>query len=300
MKLSIYQYQTINYKKLKPYYWCFTFIWFSCTSFDSNQTTHLSHNVDFLIKKGKEHWEKRSVSENAYWANSFLSKAHQLRPGDVETGLLFSQTCFYIGKYLENNDKKKDSLFLNGTVTAMSIVLNISPNEINSKSILHPDANRTHLIEKIESSEKSSFPAMYLWALNFGEYIFSKPVRNRMNQKDLLEFLFNSIYKWDPTYDFGGPIRILGILHTRLPGMNVKKGKEYFDRAINLFPNCLSHRVSLAEYYYVKSGYREAFHDELNLVLKIDPTQIPDIMPENLMEQERAKLLLKRESYLFE
>jgi hypothetical protein len=285
---------------MKTYHWCLTFIWFSCTSYNSNQTTYLSQNVDFLITKGNEYWDKRSEPENAYWANSFLSKAHQLRPEDVETGLLFSQSCFYIGKYIEKNDNKKDSLFLKGTVTAMSIVLNISPNDINSKSILHPRESQNHLIEKIEYSEKSSLPALYLWALNFGEYIFSKPVRNRMKQKELLEVLFNTIYKWDPTYDFGGPIRILGILHSRLPGMNVKKGKDYFNRAIELFPNCLSHRISLAEYYYMKSGYREAFHDELNLVLKIDPTQIPDIMPENLMEQERAKLLLKRESFLFE
>jgi hypothetical protein len=34
--------------------------------------------------------------------------------------------------------------------------------------------------------------------------------------------------------------------------------------------------------------------------MTLDPTKIPDIMPENLMEQGRAEILLKQESDLFE
>jgi hypothetical protein len=56
----------------------------------------------------------------------------------------------------------------------------------------------------------------------------------------------------------------------------------------------------LAQYYYTKAEDREHFHRELQEVLSADPAQIPEIMPENLFEQEIAQQLLEQESFLFE
>ena len=64
-----------------------TILWYSCTPYQSNQKDILSQNVDFLIVKGNEYWEKRAEPENAVWARNFLLIAHQLRPQDEETGL---------------------------------------------------------------------------------------------------------------------------------------------------------------------------------------------------------------------
>lgn len=276
------------------------FLGYSCSPKQPSQKDILSQNVDFLILKGNEFWEKRANPENAKWARNFLFKAHQMRPQDKETGLLYSRSCFFAGKYIVESDSKKDSLFMEGALTALSYILNISPKEINSETILNPGEGRHLLMDKIESTDKTSLPALYLWGLNLGEYIFSKPVRDRMKQKDLLESLFHRIHNLDPTYDFGGSLHLLGVLYSRIPGMDVKQAKTYFDRAIQMYPDCFSHRTARAEFYFIKTGHREAFHDELSQVLKQDPTQIPDIMPENLMEQERAKILLERESSLFE
>ena len=139
-----------------------------------------------------------------------------------------------------------------------------------------------------------------MFGMNLGEFIFPKPVRKRMQQRDLLESLYRRIHSLNPTYDFGRQIRLLGILYSRLPGMDVNQAKVYFDTAIRMYPNCFSHRTAKAEYYFIKSGNRESFHNELSQVMTLDPTKIPDIMPENLMEQRRAEILLKREPDLFE
>lgn len=273
---------------------------FSCTTSQTNQEDHISQNINFLINKGKENWEKRADPNKIILARNFLSKAHKLRPEDKNVGILFSRVCYFEGKYIENNIEKKDSLFLNGALVALSYIFNVNQSELSFEFLLNPGDGQHLLKNKIENADKSVFPFLYLWGLNFGEYIFSKPVRERMNQKDLLESLFYCIHSLDKTYDFGGPIQLLGKLYTRLPGMDVEQAKKYFNHAIYLFPHCLSHRTAKAEYFYIKLGFREAFNDELMDVLKADPAETPDIMAENLMEQERAKILLGKEYSLFE
>ena len=73
-----------------------------------------------------------------------------------------------------------------------------------------------------------------------------------------------------------------------------------FDKAILGSPNYLGTYVVRAEYLYTKSGNRESFIKDLQMVLNADPTLLPNISPENLFEQEKAKRLLLKESKLFE
>ena len=72
-----------------------TILWYSCTPYQSNLKDILSQNVDFLIVKGKEYWEKRAEPEHAVRARNFLLKAHQFSPQDQEISLLYSRSCFF-------------------------------------------------------------------------------------------------------------------------------------------------------------------------------------------------------------
>jgi len=55
-----------------------------------------------------------------------------------------------------------------------------------------------------------------------------------------------------------------------------------------------------AQYFHTKSGNREKFVQDLQFVLQADPTLLPEVSPENLLEQEKARRLLANESALFE
>ena len=272
----------------------------SCSATQSNKDELLSKNVDFLIKKGNDLWERRSNSENSKWARHFLGKAHKLRVNAKNTGLLYSKACFFEGRYIEKNNHKKDSLFLEGAQTALSYLVNLNSKELKSDFFLNIKNKKNDLLKVIEQSNIQSISALYLLGLNMGEYIFSKPVRERMEHKNMLEILFLKIYSIDASYDFGGPLRLLGIYYSRIPGMDITQSKLYFNKAIKLFPSCFIHRTSKAEYYNIKLGQRENFTIELNKIIRQDPTTIPDIMPENLMEQERAQYFIDNKSNYFE
>jgi hypothetical protein len=108
------------------------------------------------------------------------------------------------------------------------------------------------------------------------------------------------IISLEPSYFYGGPYRFFGAFYTRIPGIELSQSKSYFDQAISAFPNYLGSQVYLAEFYHQKSGNREQFHDVLQKVIQFDTSILPEIIPENIYYQSRAKSLLEQENILFE
>ena len=62
----------------------------------------------------------------------------------------------------------------------------------------------------------------------------------------------------------------------------------------------MGNAVQMSEFYNQKAGNRNQFHTQLKLVVSEDPTTDPEILPENLFYQDRARSLLEQESILFE
>ena len=56
----------------------------------------------------------------------------------------------------------------------------------------------------------------------------------------------------------------------------------------------------MAEFYHQKAGNREQFHNILEQVLNTNLTDHPELMAENFFYQGQARILLEKESLLFE
>ena len=82
--------------------------------------------------------------------------------------------------------------------------------------------------------------------------------------------------------------------------MELSHSKNNFEKSIAGSPNYLGTYVIRAQYFHTKSGNREKFVQDLQFVLQADPTLLPEVSPENLLEQEKARKLLAKESALFE
>lgn len=103
-----------------------------------------------------------------------------------------------------------------------------------------------------------------------------------------------------PDFFYHGANRIFGGIYARLPGVELKNSIINFDRSLKGSPNYIGTYVIRARYLHTKTGNLEAFMDDLQLVLNADPTILPQVSPENLLEQEKARNLLKQASSLFE
>ena len=267
-----------------------------------NQSNELeiaqSKNIEFLINKGKSFWEQRSDSNAVKKANYFFGQAIKVEKNNIELSTLYSQSLFFEALFLEKNQDKKDSLLFKGSQVAKNSILN----DNNFSTILNKTDSDSNfkIISALSTADREFIPRMYWWATNKLWYLNNKPAIERVNQRELLEVIMHRVITLEPEYLFGGPFRFFGVFYTRIPGVDISQSKIYFEKAIKSHPDYLGNRVQMAEFYHQKTENRDLFQKQLKLVLNIDPTINPKVIPENIFYQHRASNLLDQEQILFE
>lgn len=277
----------------------FLFILSGCTQFRGPSVEdNLEKNIQFLIDQGKHHWEKRVDPEEARLAHLFLSRVHHIDPLNSEVTALYSRACQYLGYYIEVDPARQDSLYLEG----MTIAWEVLQGTTFFRSIFQ-EAEGDSIAKSISALEivpGEFVPILYWWIANYSRFLVNKTVIERLKSRELIETALHRILALDGNYFYGGPHRIFGGIYARIPGVELSHSYAYFDQSIKNNPNYLGTYVLRARYLHTKAGNREQFIRDLNYVINADPTLIPEVMPENLLEQEKARLLLARESLLFE
>ena len=267
-----------------------------------NQSNELeiaqSKNIEFLINKGKSYWEQRSDSNAVKKANYFFGQAIKVEKNNIELSTLYSQSLFFEALFLEKNQDKKDSLLFKGSQVAKNSILN----DNNFRTILNKTDSDSNfkIISALSTADREFIPRMYWWATNKLWYLNNKPAIERVNQRELLEVIMHRVITLEPEFLFGGPFRFFGVFYTRIPGIDINQSKIYFEKAIKSYPDYLGNRVQMAEFYHQKTENRDLFQKQLKLVLNIDPTINPKVIPENIFYQHRASNLLDQEQILFE
>jgi len=255
-------------------------------------------NVEYLKSQAIENWNKRSNKKNAAISTFFLEKAIILEPHNVELKLLLSRAYHFEGYYIESDLELKDSLFIKGAQLAVSIVR--QSDLFNKVFETTSGDSMVKVTQAIAVVEKDYVDALYWWAINMARYLAEKSVRDRLEYREMGESLMHRVLALDPDYFYGGPNRYFGAFYSRLPGVELSQSEEHFQKAINDFPDYLGTYVLRARFLHTKSGDREQFRKDLIHVVNADPSNIPDVMAENLFEQKIAEVLLDEENMFFE
>ncbi len=270
-----------------------------CTQFRGpSAEDNFEKNIQFLIDQGKLHWEKRVEPEEARLARLFLSRVHQIEPSNPEVTALYSRACQFLGYYIEVDPAQQDSLYTEGATIAWEILQETTFfREVFEKT---EGDSIAKTIAALENLPMEFVPVLYWWVANYSRYLVDKPVIERLNNRDVIETALHRILALDPSFFYGGPHRIFGGILARIPGVELAHSYTYFNQALRNSPDYLGTYVLRAQYLQTKAGNREQFVKDLEFVINADPTLIPEVMPENLLEQEKARELLARESLLFE
>jgi len=255
-------------------------------------------NIQFLIDKGQSHWEKRVNSKDAKMARLFLSKAYTLDPNNGKVAALYSRSCHFMGYYVEENAAISDSLFLEGMETAWDFIL--ATDAYQEGYALTEGDSTAKMIGGIENTPQEMIPVLYWWVANYSRFLVTKSVMERLAQRDIIETTLHRILALNPSFFYHGATRIFGGIYARLPGVELSHSENNFEKSTVGSPNYLGTYVIRAQYLHTKSGNRELFVKDLQFVLQADPTLLPEVSPENLFEQEKARKLLEKESTLFE
>ena len=292
-------YLTIDHMRKKYIYLgiCCLFIHMGCGYLN---TTSNANRLDYeyLIKEGELYWEKRVNPKSAKMATLYFEKAFELNPQNFELTVSLSRAYYFQGYYIEIDPAKRDTLYLKGASAALTGFQNTAffQSFADTASI----DNLKLQITAIRKAPVETIPALYWWAANFGRYLTTKPVLKRIESREIIETAMHRIATLDEDYYYGGPTRFFGTFYSRLPGVPLDRAKSNFDQSLSDSPDYLGTRVLRARYYHTKLGNQDLFEEDLKYVINADPSILPDAMPENLFEQEKAKELLKHTSILFE
>ena len=100
----------------------FTILFFNCTNPKIELKNAQSQNIEFLIEQATNLWEKRSDTNAVKQANYFLGLAYNVKKTSTEITDLYIKCLFFQGMFLEEDNDKKDSLFLKGSEVAKNSV----------------------------------------------------------------------------------------------------------------------------------------------------------------------------------
>jgi hypothetical protein len=106
----------------------------------------------------------------------------------------------------------------------------------------------------------------------------------------------------DPEFGGGAVLFSLGIYHLALPpgaGRDLKRSREFLDRAVAVSPTSLLTRWGRAKYFHVMTGDREAFRRDLEWVIAQSPETPDNTLAWNLYFQRDARETLGRIDRLF-
>ena len=275
----------------------FVILLINCSYFTTKSNTN-KMNMSSLINQGNAYWGKRVDPKSAKLAVLFYKKAFELNQTDLNLAASLSKAYYFQAYYVESDLIKRDALYVKGAESALKGFEN---------SIFYQSFSDTTKFEnnkiKLEAIKKApieTIGVLFWWATNHGKFLINKPVIDRIGSREILEIAMHRISTLDEDYYYGGPRRFFGMFYSRLPGVPLDRAKLNFDKSLLDNPNFFGTRVLRAQYYHTKLGNRELFEEDLEFIIKGDPSLLPDAMPENLFEQEKAKELLNNATILFE
>ena len=275
----------------------FVILLINCSLLTTKSNTN-KINADSHINQGNAYWGKRASPKSAKLAVLFYKKAFELNKTDLMLAASLSKAYYFQAYYVESDLSKRDTLYLKGAESALRGFENST--FYQSFSDTSKFENNKMKLEAIKKAPIETIGVLFWWVNNQGKFLINKPIIDRISSREILEIAMHRISTLDEDYYYGGPTRFFGMFYSRLPGVPLDRAKLNFDQSLLDNPNFFGTRVLRARYYHTKLGNRELFEEDLKFVINGDPSLLPDAMPENLFEQEKAKELLNNTTILFE
>ena len=241
------------------------------------------------------HWAQRGEASHLQMAIDGLEAAYKIDPTNVEVASLISRAYYLKAERDAANDDDRLRLYEIGTQRgeqAMSIDRKFR--DAMKAGGDYGDAVRGLGAEYV--------PAMYWTAVNLGRWSRARGFTTVLANRRKVQHLVTRVTELDSTYFHGAPDRYWGAYYSIAPGFaggDKDKSKVHFERALRIQPAYIGTKVTYAETYAVGVQNRELFQRLLTEAIAMDVNALPDVVPEQMNEQAKAKVFLSRIDELF-
>lgn len=253
-----------------------------------------------LLAAAQEAWLKREDSAQAKAAVDAYKAASDLDPSNADTLAELAHALYFYADCTLRFDESNPDLYKNtheeGIRAAERALSAMSP------AFAEKMASGSRIEDAISVLDRSAVPALYWRSSNLGRWASLESFATLLSYKDEVRAIMQFCLDEDPTYWYQAPDRYFGVFYSRTPsfaGGDMKKSAAHFNISIDAQPNYWGTRILMAEEYAIKEDNRALFEELVNYVLEGDPNVIPEIRPENVCEQRKAKKLMDEIDDLF-
>jgi tetratricopeptide (TPR) repeat protein len=240
-------------------------------------------------ERGDSSFESRDDPKKLADAISLYEKAAALDPS-AESWLRIARAYELSGRLQKDtNEGRRNAVknYTTGFEAATAALEAISPG--GSDKSKPPE-------ERFSSLPKGAAEIIYHYALLQWRWAQSQGTAVELSLRKEIMAAAQKAASLDPNILGAAPYRLLGELYAELPVFasgSLEASKDYFQMAITLAPDALENRGAFARTYAKKAdpGSARTFYDE---IYNADPTRMKDLIPENRIEQQRAKTQLDK------
>jgi len=249
--------------------------------------------VAALMAEAEAAWAQRGDQAQAKAAVDAWTKAGEIDPKNVEALTELTHAIYFYSdchlRFDEDNPDAYKDMHEVGTRAAERALSAMSP------AFAEKMASGERIEDAIGVLNRSAVPALYWRSSNLGRWATLESFATLLSYKDEIREIMEFCLANNPDYFYSGPNRYFGIFYSKAPGFaggDMKKSVAFFNTAIDAYPNYYGTRILMAEEWAIKEDNRPLFEELVNYVLNGDPNVIPEIVPESLCEQRKAKKLM--------
>jgi hypothetical protein len=243
-----------------------------------------------MLVEGEKDWAHRDDRSSLIHAMEKFSKVAAANPGNYEVQELLCRGYYLLAdSHTDDMDEKKKFWELSIAWGQRAMATN-------------PDFRRRvvdghePMENALDALKKSQVDAVYWTAASVGKWTFHSGTADRLANRNKITKLIQRVEQLDPDYFYGAVNRYWGMYYAVAPfiaGGSMQKSLEHFRRAFKAANNYFGSHVLFAETYAARKADKALFRRELEFVLKGRPESLPDIVPEQMLEQKKAKHMLE-------
>ncbi len=249
------------------------------------------------LARAEEAWKKRDDKAQLQAALDIWTKIASSGAGNYAIYAKLSRGFYLMGDgYVDDADVNKKLEYFDQGATWGEKALYTFPAFKEVVDIGKP------VEEAVTRLGKEAIDGIYWNAVNVGKWAKTKGTSTILFYKSRVKKTIEHLITLDEKYFYGAPHRYLGAYYAAAPGFSggdLGKSKEHFDKAIKIEPNYFGTRVLYAVEYAVKDQDAALYKKELEFVINGKPEVLPDVAPEQKIEQQKAKKALPQVEDLF-
>jgi Tfp pilus assembly protein PilF len=240
------------------------------------------------LEAAMELWKERGTKEGLQRAIDALQAVVAAEPNNQDAMIATARAWYFMADGYTDTPEEKGPIFDKARDWGERAMLA----DAEYKARIDKGEKPAKAITALQQDDQM---AIYWTASALGKWARIQGFSTLVKYKGYIAGMMEHCLGLDETVFYSGPIRYWATFYAVAPGFaggDMTKSKEFYEKSIKMNPEYLATYVLFAEAYGRKAQDKELFKTNLQHVLDADVDATPELTPEHIVEQKKARMLL--------